>query len=201
MENYQCELCLERYVVQCLNCKGKFCSKHIKSEDKCPKCECYPFNYKENTMINTSTLNFDSRYKCNVCGNVFGGDKNAFLLHIIDKHKDEIINRFNYKSIQNVDINQSIKVKNISLIKSINSKNASFPNQIQNSQQINNKSKDVNLQTHRKSYNIKRKKNIIHSQENSININNSTNSSQNNSRNMKQLFITLVFMASIRDNF
>ena len=192
MENYQCELCLEKYEnpVQCLNCKGKFCSKHVNSYNKCPKCECFPFNYKENTIIDTSTLNFDSKYKCNVCGNGFGEDKNEFLLHIIDEHKDEIINRFNSKSIQNIYINQNINAKK-KIIKSINNTNANLLNysdinQIQNSQQINTKSKNINFPTDRNNYNIKMKKSFNPNQDNSRNMKKSFNPDQDNSRNMKK---------------
>ena len=81
MENYQCDVCYERYEdpVQCLKCKANFCQKHIiNSDNSCPSCNCYPFNFKDNTIINISNINFDSKYICTVCR--FGtGDKNTFL--------------------------------------------------------------------------------------------------------------------------
>ena len=182
MENYQCDKCFERYEnpVQCLNCKSKFCQKHINSDDSCPICKCYPFNFKDNTIINTSNINFDSNYKCNVCG--FGtGDKNTFLRHIYDNHQDEIITYFNDNTIQNKDINQINKDQKISNVNPSSNMNSSSPNnnsinQIQNSNnKIIKESKNINLPTHRKSkYNQK-------------SINSSQNKSTNN-YNIKKIY-------------
>ena len=179
MENYQCDFCLERYEdpVQCLKCNAKFCKKHINSDNICPCCKCYTFNSKENNMINTSNLNLDLKYKCNVCGLGFGEDKNAFLIHIIDNHKEEIINYFNDKSIQNKVINQSKKAQIMSNFISINNKNTSKSNcnsinqSINNNQQINNKPKFINLPTQRNNggRNMKKSMNQNQSMNNNIN--------------------------------
>ena len=135
MENYQCDVCYERYEdpVQCLKCKANFCQKHIiNSDNSCPCCKCYPFNFKDNTIINTSNINFDSKYICTVCR--FGtGDKNTFLRHIYDNHQDEIITKFNMNTIQNKDNNGSNKSQKISnIIPSENSDNSQDNNSINN---------------------------------------------------------------------
>ena len=192
MENYQCNVCFERYEdpVQCLKCKANFCQKHIiNSDNSCPICKCYPFNFKDNTIINISNINFDLKYICTVCR--FGtGDKNTFLRHIFDNHQDEIITIFNMNTIQNKDINQSNKAQKISNVKPFYNMNDSSPNynninQIQNNnQQIINKSKNINLQTHR---NSKYKQNNINSsQENNINMKKNINPNQKYNKNMKK---------------
>ena len=114
MENYQCELCFLRYEnpIQCLKCNIVFCKKHMNSDNICPRCKCFPFNFKEKTI--NSNLNQDSKYKCVVCRDVFGEDKNAFLIHIIYNHKNEMISLFN----------QNNKAKNQLNVKSINNYNS-----------------------------------------------------------------------------
>ena len=202
MENYQCDVCYERYEnpVQCLKCKANFCQKHINSDKSCPICKNYLFNFKDNIIINTSNINFDSNYKCTVCG-FESGDKNTFLRHIYDNHQDEIIAYFNHKTIQNKDINQSNKDQKISNVKPSSNMNSSSynynsENQIQNSnQQIINKAKNKNPQIHRNSKykrtniypgNINMKKNINPNQKYNRNIQKSINPFQDNNINMKK---------------
>ena len=123
MENYQCGYCLSRYEnpIQCLRCKSVFCKKHMNSDNICPVCKCFPFNYKEKTIINSS-LNQKSKYKCVVCGDKFGEDNNAFLIHIIYNHKNDMLCFFNQNDKnQNQDIVNSINNNiNINLNKSTN---------------------------------------------------------------------------------
>ena len=89
MENYKCKLCSEisENLVKCLNCQVNFCKKHINSEYTCPFCNCFPFNYKENTEFRNPILDLNYKYKCILCE--FIGDKNSFWTHLTENIKKQ----------------------------------------------------------------------------------------------------------------
>ena len=114
MENYKCRICSEisESSVTCLKCQKSLCKKHFNSDNICPCCNCFPFKYKENPILRNPILDPNSIYKCNLCP--FKGDKNAFWIHLIENHKEEIILKFKENDdtpiqIKNIDNNEKYK--------------------------------------------------------------------------------------------
>ena len=160
MENYKCRICSEisESSVTCLKCQKIICKKHFNSDNICPCCKCFPFKYKENTIIRNPNLDLNSMFKCIICG--FKGDKNAFWIHLIENHKDEIISKFkaNDTPIQNKykDNNQEYKYR-----KSLN--NNFSNNTFENKYNYNDISEEMDAFSFEKKYKNIYKENDIQS--------------------------------------
>lgn len=110
MENFECPICIERYIepIECLYCNNNFCKKHIKGfNNVCPLCKKSPFKFRENIWLSRTISNIDFSYKCSLCG--FESNQTLFWSHLIEEHKNDIINHFNQK----IDENEKEKDKNI----------------------------------------------------------------------------------------
>ena len=102
MENFECSICCEIFdkPVECLKCYNNFCKKHVEGfKNVCPLCKNKPFNYRENVWLSRTISNMDLSFKCTICG--YEGDKNSFWSHLIESHKNEMINHFNEHNNKN----------------------------------------------------------------------------------------------------
>ena len=97
---FECSICLEKLKnpVECNNCHNNFCKEHASKLKECPLCKKNPFAYKDNIWLKRELENIDF-CKCKVCN--FEGDKNLFFIHLMEKHKTEIIDNFNTNSQKN----------------------------------------------------------------------------------------------------
>ena len=107
--------------VECTNCHNFFCKEHLKKNSKCPICE-KKSNYIENNWFikewkkykNEENRKKQLLKKCYLCG--FEGENDSFWVHLIEKHKNQIINyysltKFNTpKTIQTDDMYEDFKV-------------------------------------------------------------------------------------------
>ena len=145
MENFECPICTERFIepIECLSCNNNFCKKHVKGfNNVCPLCKASPFNYGNNAWLSRAISNFNFPYKCSLCD--FEGYEESFWLHLIDQHKNNIINHFNKKkNLENSkNINYTNNNQNINENKKENDNdvNNSNNNNIQNNiNRVNNK--------------------------------------------------------------
>ena len=110
MESFECPICIERFIepIECLSCNNNFCKKHVKGfNDVCPVCRASPFSYRNNVWLSRAISNFNFPYKCSLCD--FEGHEESFWLHLIEQHKNNIINYFNKKknlgNSNNININ------------------------------------------------------------------------------------------------
>ena len=124
---YECNELLEN-PFECKNCSELFCEKHINNE-RCPYCHNYPFRCENNPSLrrkisengfscpnkcgqkcsNLAELKLHMRkceMECSLCD--FKGCKETFWGHLIDRHKNEIIEKFK-KNGENNNINEKIK--------------------------------------------------------------------------------------------
>ena len=102
MESIACKICNKKYddPVECLKCNNNFCRKHVEGLiNRCPICKNKPFEFRENIWLSRVVSNIDFSFKCTECG--YMGDKNSFWSHLIESHKNEIINKFNECKIPN----------------------------------------------------------------------------------------------------
>ena len=108
-KSYQCCICCEIFKdpVECTSCHNNFCKAHIPQLKNCPLCR-KPLNYKDNVWLKRELENIKF-CKCSICN--FEGDNNLFFLHLMEKHKTELIKKFNVLSNEqekNENNNQSI---------------------------------------------------------------------------------------------
>ena len=113
MDNFECVICSERFEdpVECLNCNNNICKKHaINIKNGCPFCKILPFKYRENIWLKRTLLNLESLYQCDLCG--YEGEINAFWSHLIDHHKNDIIEKFNKKNDKSKQKKETNKLPN-----------------------------------------------------------------------------------------
>ena len=110
-KTFECSICLEKLKnpVECNNCHNNFCKEHVSKFTNCPLCKKSPFSFKDNVWLKRELENIDF-CKCTECD--FEGDKNVFFIHLMEKHKTEIIDNFNSNSKKN----KELKSNNISTI-------------------------------------------------------------------------------------
>lgn len=102
MENFECSICLEKFEepIECVTCNNNFCKKHVKGfKNTCPICKESPFNFRDNIWLSRTIANIDYSFKCSLC--TYVGDKNSFWSHLIESHKNEIIQHFNANNNSN----------------------------------------------------------------------------------------------------
>ena len=140
MKSFECSICSTQFKdpVECLKCSNNFCKVHISNfNNRCPLCHNTPFIYRENVWLKRTLLNLNDFYKCSICQ--FEGDYDSFWSHLIESHKNEIINQFKCKK-NNCEA-KSINFqppKNISIQKSIGTNvNDKYTNNFES--QIDNK--------------------------------------------------------------
>ena len=106
-KTFECSICFEKFKnpVECTSCHNNFCKEHVSNFRACPLCKKKPFIFNENVWLKREIENIDF-CKCTICD--FESDKNAFFLHLIEKHKDKIIDKFNSKSKDNEFLNNKI---------------------------------------------------------------------------------------------
>lgn len=98
MKSFECSICSTQFKdpVECLKCSNNFCKLHISNfNNRCPLCHNTPFIYRENVWLKRTLLNLNDFYKCSICQ--FEGDYDSFWSHLIESHKNEIINQFKCK--------------------------------------------------------------------------------------------------------
>ena len=104
MDNFECCICNERFEdpIECIKCHNNFCKKHFDEyKNECPICRVSPFQSIENYWLKRTIANLDSICKCSICE--YEGDRDLFWNHLLDNHKNEIIQHFN----KNHQLNQS----------------------------------------------------------------------------------------------
>ena len=108
LNTFECCICLESFKdpVECTNCNNNFCKKHIPHINRCPICKKEPFSYKENIWLKREVSKINL-LKCSLCN--FEGEKENFFVHLIEKHKPEIINTFANKDGENNIVMNKIK--------------------------------------------------------------------------------------------
>lgn len=111
--------------MECSNCHKNFCSKHLHDYNRCPnpKCRHIPFIYQSNPelkkkisdIINTCKICGQKcsnsqelkmhlkkcQMECSLCD--FSGNKEMFWAHLIDKHKNQIIEKFKKNNNDNLN--------------------------------------------------------------------------------------------------
>ena len=111
--------------MECSNCHKNFCSKHLHDYNRCPnpKCGHIPFIYQSNPelkkkisdIINTCKICGQKcsnsqelkmhlkkcQMECSLCD--FSGSKEMFWAHLIDKHKNQIIEKFKKNNNDNLN--------------------------------------------------------------------------------------------------
>ena len=115
-KSFQCCICYEIFKdpVECNFCHNNFCKSHIPQLTECPLCRKV-LNYKENVWLNRELKNINF-CKCSICN--FEGDNTKFLLHLMEKHKIELIKKFNSLiNEQEKNDNNNNQSNNISTIK------------------------------------------------------------------------------------
>lgn len=113
MENFECSICLEKFddPIECVKCHNNFCRKHVKGfKNTCPICKINPFNFRENIWLSRTLSNIDYSYKCSLC--TYEGDKNSFWSHLIENHKNEIIQHYNSNNNSNKNKSKHTKEEN-----------------------------------------------------------------------------------------
>ena len=98
MENFECPICNTKYddPIECLNCNNNFCRSHVpKFNNICPYCKICPFKFRDNIWL-SRTIEKVETYQCSLCE--LEGDKISFWSHLIENHKEEIIQRYNKKN-------------------------------------------------------------------------------------------------------
>ena len=96
MESFECSICFEKFdkPIECVDCHNNFCRKHVEGfRNTCPFCKISPFNFRENIWLSRTIANIDYSYKCSLCE--YEGDKISFWSHLIENHKNEIIQQYN----------------------------------------------------------------------------------------------------------
>ena len=139
MESFECSICLQKFEdpIECLACHNNFCRKDVQGFiNICPICKKSPFNFRENIWLSRTIANIDYSFKCLLCA--YEGDKNSFWSHLIECHKDEIIQHYNANK-KNKNENNEKENKKYSLRNLQPEKNEQTP-EIFNS--FNNKSKE-----------------------------------------------------------
>ena len=93
-KSLECCICLEIFKepVECSSCHNNICKVHTLKLKQCPLCKSSPFNYKDNVWLKRELKDI-TFCKCSICS--FEGDNNQFLLHLMEKHKTELIKNFN----------------------------------------------------------------------------------------------------------
>ena len=149
MENFECSICLEKFdnPIECTNCHNNFCRKHIKDfRNTCPICKSCPFSFRENIWLSRTIANIDYSYKCSLC--TYEGDKNSFWSHLIENHKNEIIQQYNSNDNSNKKKKNINNEKNSNKIFEDNQQNTQPDKNNQTPEQINifnnNSNKDDN---------------------------------------------------------
>ncbi len=167
-ECYECRACQEPYEnpVKCPNCKEDLCRKHIDSENRCPFCDYFPF-FKEKP-------NPDSIYKCILC-NGNEKDKNSFWVHLMEKHKEEIISKFRGKDEPTPTDTPTKNIDNNKIYKSQKSLNFNYSN----NNNFDNKYNYNNINEYDPN-DYGEDRNIESSDNRSINYNNKNNKSSQN---------------------
>ena len=144
MENFECPICIERFIdpIECLNCNNNFCRKHIKGfNNVCPLCKKSPFKFRDNIWLSRAISNITFSYKCSLCG--FEGNENLFWSHLIEEHKNDIINHFNEKKDEDYNSKNNINNKSINN-ENKNDKNKNNAKNININQSNNDSSNDKN---------------------------------------------------------
>ena len=102
IKTFECSICLEKLKnpVECNYCHNNFCKEHVDKLRECPLCKKSP-RFKENIWLKRELENIDF-CKCILCN--FEGGKNEFYIHLMEKHKTEIINKFNSNSKENYQL-------------------------------------------------------------------------------------------------
>ena len=140
MESFECSICLEKFKdpIECLACHNNFCRKHVEGfKNICPICKKSPFNFRENIWLSRTLANIDYSFKCSLC--LYEGDKNSFWSHLIESHKNEIIQHFNTNKNSN-NSNSRNKNENIekTKFKLFEDNNRNYQPKINQAPEINN---------------------------------------------------------------
>lgn len=135
MENFECPICSSRYVdpVECLKCNNNFCRAHVpKFNNTCPYCKISPFKYRDNIWLSRALEKVET-FQCSLCD--WEGDQNSFWTHLIENHKEEIIQQYNKKS---KSFNKSLKQNQNTSENPFNQSMSEFPSQYNGSFNQNN---------------------------------------------------------------
>ena len=153
MENFECSICFETFhePIECLTCHNNFCRKHFEGyKNECPICKTSPFKSTENLWLKNQIEKLEFIYRCSICD--FKGDKNSFWSHLIDYHKDEIIQHYNKNEQSNQNYNNHINNSNLN--KDMKKNNVkSFQNNQNNIKNDNNVEKNNNINNKYPNYN------------------------------------------------
>ena len=107
LNSFECCICYEIFKdpIECNKCNNNFCREHVKLINKCPICKHAPFVFHDNIWLKREIekMKMENICKCSLCD--FKGDNNIFLIHLIEKHKKELIDHFQYKANKNIDNN------------------------------------------------------------------------------------------------
>lgn len=166
MKNYECSFCniLLEDPVECIKCQNNFCQMHIAYlNDKCPICNVIPFKCRKNVWLKKRIEKRDFSYKCNICE--YEGDQNSFLEHLVENHKNELIEKFNSnnnnKTAQD-NLEDKVKIyKKANNQNTPNQNNQNTPSQNNQSKQINQKKQNLNSKTPNDNNRNSKNKNII----------------------------------------
>ena len=141
-----CSICgnLLEDPMECSNCHKNFCSKHLHDYNRCPnpKCGHSPFIYQSNPelkkkisdIINTCKICGQKcsnsqelkmhlkkcQMECSLCD--FSGSKEMFWAHLIDKHKNQIIEKFKKNNNDNLNERNERDEEGFNLIHNIEEK-------------------------------------------------------------------------------
>lgn len=157
MEFFKCEKCSNRFEdpIECINCHNFFCKRHLEYPNNCPFCKDQSINYCPNIWLIKALKMIEKEErikkslmkKCSLC-NDFEGEKDSFWIHLMEEHKDKIIEDYTLNANKIEQIITPQKDLKISQLETIETYNVNKSSEMKS--KINLNSNIINITNHKK---------------------------------------------------